>query len=212
MKKLFFAVSALAALSLLVPSAGFAQHEFSNQVGLYLTPDGFGETGTMTVGDEVFVFLVLTRPTDVLNGELPYEDILGFELRLYFSDPTVLFKSTTFFPTGAKVIGGDETWDDGYLEYYVVMADDFPVTEESVVLIKFGFVAFSANPVLVTLGPTITNPAVEGQMTFMAVSPDLRAMYPSSGSFDDPVFTFNVEGGAVPTENESFGSVKALFR
>ena len=46
MRKLLFAVSAIAALSLLlVAGAGIAEPTHPNEVGLYMTNDGLGATG-----------------------------------------------------------------------------------------------------------------------------------------------------------------------
>ena len=46
-KKLIYAMSAIAAFSLLAPSAGFAQQGVANEVGLYMNPDGTGGSGTL---------------------------------------------------------------------------------------------------------------------------------------------------------------------
>ena len=214
MKKLFFAVSALAALSLLAPSAGFAEHVYSNQVGLYLDAGGTG-TGTMAVGVPVSVFLVLTKPTDVENGEAPYTSVNAFELTMYFNPPpgASLFKLNEVLPATAVPVGDTAHLADGYLEYIMAMSEDHFGTAESIVLIEFLFMVNVATPFEVTLGPASTfTPSIPDEMVYMSVSPDLRVMNSSGGDHDSVVFTFNVDGGAVPTENESFGSVKALFR
>ena len=67
---------------------------------------------------------------------------------------------------------------------------------------------------------TLTDaPSLAGEMAYQDADggtlerPLLVAMDPSSGSVDSPVFGFNdVENMVIPTESESFGSVKALFR
>jgi len=213
MKKLFFVVSALAALSLLAPSTGFAQHEFSNQVGLYLSNDGTGPTGTMTVGAPVNVYLVLTKPTDVLNEEAPYTSVNFFDCMINFDPPGGIFKMADAMPPKSLNIGDSGHIDDGYLEYIVGIGEDHPLSgTESVWLIAFQFMTTVATPINVSLG-VCTAPSTAGEMTFMSVSPNLRVMYNAAGAIDATVFTFNVDPeGAVAVENESFGSVKALYR
>jgi hypothetical protein len=211
MKKLFFVVSALAALALLAPSTGFAQHEFSNQVGLYMSDDGTGATGTMTVGVPVNVYLVLTKPTDVENGEAPYFSVNFFDLMINFDPPGGLFKLADALPPKSINIGDTAHIDDGYLEYIVGIGEDHLLTgTESVWLIAFQFMAMVATPIDVSLG-VCTAPSIEGEMTFMSISPNLRIMYNAAGAIDATVFSFNRED-AVAVENASFGSVKALYR
>ena len=88
MKKLLFAVSAIAVLSLLlVAGSSIAEPTHPNEVGLYMEPfepDGTGVTGTYIVGDPVIVYLVLTRPTDTETG-IPYPTINAFECMLTFN-------------------------------------------------------------------------------------------------------------------------------
>ena len=68
----------------------------------------------------------------------------------------------------------------------------------------------------VSLGPLDDSQSIPGEMAFLgghqSSGPDyiLTIMYSMGGSHDAPVFVFN--GEAVAVENESFGSVKALFR
>ena len=83
MKKLLFAVIAF---SLLATGSSIAEPTHPNEVGLYTTPDGYGATGTSVIGSPVEVYLVLTRPTDVNNGDAPYPTVNAFECTLRF-DP-----------------------------------------------------------------------------------------------------------------------------
>ena len=212
MKKLFFAVSALAALALLAPSTGFAQHEYSNQVGLYLTNDGTGGTGTMTVSAPVDVFLVLTKPTDVENSEAPYTTVNFFDCMLTFEPAGGIFKLADALPPLSLNIGDANNIALGYLEYIVGIGADFPLTgTESVWLVQFQFMATVATPIHVSLGPA-TAASITGEMSYMSEVGELRVMYSSGGDHASPVFTFNVPEGIVAVENESFGSVKALYR
>jgi hypothetical protein len=214
MKKLFFAVSALAALSLLAPSTGFAQtHEYSNQVGLYMTPDGTGLTGNSDLNLPVLVYLVLTKPTDVANEEAAYTTIQAFECTLNFNPApnNDLFALNVGLPQNAINVGVGTNINDGFLDYIVGIDFNHPllVTEESTVLITFTFMNQSTGITEVTLSAT-SAASIDGQMAFESEEGQLRIMYSAGGSFDDPVFKFNA--AAVAVDNESFGSVKALFR
>ena len=216
MKKLLFAVSALAALSLLAPSSGFAQHVYFNQIGLYTTADALPDpldpdapiTGTSDVGLPTTVFLVLTRPAE---GETVYTGIRAFEVRINFNPTGGLFMLSGALAAPGLNIGDVDNIGSGYLEYIVGFGSAVPVApSESVVLVTFSFLNQNAVPVLVTLSPPVAG-SLPGQMVF---SPDpataLFEMFSSAGSVDDAAFTFN--GVAVATEDATFGSVKALYR
>lgn len=215
MKKLLFAVSALAALALLAPSTGFAQHVYYNQVGLYTTSDAMGTdiTGVADLGAPVNVYLVLTKPADVDNGMAPYTSINAFECTLAFSPApnNNLFMLLATLPPNSVDVGQRKTINDGFLDYIVGidLLSPVPVTDESVVLITFQFMNNSPAGFLVYLTPT-EKPALPGEMAYQGVQGELRVMNPSSGSHIAPVFQFG--NPVVAIENESFGSVKALFR
>jgi hypothetical protein len=213
MKKLLFTVTTLVALSLLAPSTGIAEPTHPNEVGLYLDPlgpDGTGETGTFVIGDPVTVYLVLTRPTDTETG-IPYPTINSFECRPTFSPIGNLFKLAHAYPTDAINVGDDNNLALGYLEYAVLFLNDVPVTDESVVLITIEFMHTAPGVIEVTLGPAnIINPGFPGQMVFHSVEGQLEVMYSMGGCPECPVFLF--DGFAIPVENETFGSVKALYR
>jgi hypothetical protein len=208
MKKLLFAVSALAALSLLAPSTGFAQHMYDNQIGLYTTPDGMGATGTDQVSTPVNLYLVLTRPAAV-DGT-PYAGITAFDCQLNFNPIGGIFVTNNALNGEGFNIGETGAIAEGYLEFIVGFAD--VVTAEpdgSLLLVTLQFINSNIDRVDVTLSPA-SIPSIPGTMGFLPVDPPLVEMFPSSGSYDDPIFSFNAE--ATPVEEESFGSVKALYR
>ncbi len=209
MKKLLFAVSALAALALLAPSTGFAQHELSsnNQVGLFLNADGTGASATIEIGVPVNVYLVLINPTDVEDAETPYPDINAFECMLHFTGP-IPFKLADTMPVGVNV-GDASNINQGFLEYIVGFGASELVVNGSVTMISFQFMTTS--PGLTEINLTQTRfPSIPNEMAFQSVSGELRVMHNASGTKDGVIFAFN--GGVVAVENESFGSVKALFR
>ena len=197
MKKLLFAVSALAALSLLAPSTGFAQHVYDNQLGLYLTDDGFGATGSDDIGAEIAVYLVLTRPAT--PSGVAWDGITAFECQLNFD------------PAGGIVKTSDAL--NGWLEYIVGFAAEVPKdVNDAVLLVSFRFIHLVPGVINVTLGPiTSAIPSLQDKMSYVTPNQTLDEMFPSSGAPDAPVFTFG-GGTVVPVEDASFGSVKALFR
>jgi len=65
MKKLLFAVSALAALSLLAPSTGFAQA--TNTLGIYLDEAGTLNSGPVTPFTATDIYLVLQKDPGTLK-------------------------------------------------------------------------------------------------------------------------------------------------
>lgn len=193
-----------------------AQELATNQIGLYLSPDGpdgSGTSGTSDIGVPVNVYLVMTRPVDVQNGNAPYNTINAFECQLNFNPAPsgTLFKLADTLPPSSINVGDNYDINQGYLEYIVGIDLNNPVVvvNDAAVLITFVFLYNSVGMTTVYLGPT-SLPSIAGEMAFQSVQGELRPMYPASGSVNSPVFLFN--GEAVAVENESFGSVKALFR
>jgi len=211
MKKSLFYLFAILVLSMLASSVVIAEPTHPNEIGLYLTYDGLGATGTFEFQVPVIVYLVLTRPTDTETGT-PYDTINAFECQLNFNPNPLgkLFKLADVFPGDNVNVGDNSDINQGFLEYIVGFAEDVPVVDESVVLITFHFFHYAPGVIEVTLGP-VSDPFIQGQMAFNSAHPfDMRVMYSMGGSHDAPVFLF--EGEAVAVENESFGSVKALYR
>jgi len=209
MKKLLFALTAVATLSMLVLSAGIADPYTYNQVGLYLTDDGLGPNVTYDVGFPVDVFLVLTNPTDGYNNNEPYLFIRGFDCQLNFNPIGNLDKLGETFPGNYLNIGDNSDITQGFLEYIVGFAEPIPVTDESVVLVMITFMHTAPGVIEVTLGPTSV-PAIPGRMAYVTPPLSLEIMYPISGSYDAPLFFF--DGDEVAVVNVSFGAVKALYR
>ena len=211
MKKMF--VSSLAAifLALLIPGLALALDPPSpNILGLYEFSDGTGATGSSEIGTPVTVYLVLNNPADEQNGDAPYPSINAFECMLSFNPPGNLFLLSAQLPPGAGDDFEPQDIGSGFLEYTVGLASNYAVTDASVVLITFSFMHTSPGNIQVGLGPT-TNSAIPGEMAFQSVVGDLRVMHPYDNPlFDGFQFLFGRIGLAV--ENESFGSVKALYR
>ena len=206
MKKLLFVVSALAALSLLAPSTGFAQHVYSNQLGIYEFSDGTGVSDTDVVGSPVTVFLVLTKPE---KDGVPIETINAFECTLNFNPAGNMFKLAEVFPGDNINVGDNSDIAQGFLEYIVGFATSHPVTDESITLITFTFMHTAPGLIEISLSPT-SKPSVPGEMAFQSIPGDLRVLYTAAGPEGGPVYAF--DGTVTAAENESFGSVKALYR
>jgi len=122
-----------------------------------------------------------------------------------------------------KFPGGPNTIDVGFLQiipntHFVIFGVPVPVIGNVVTLMTLRFysdmttqyefylnsVQFSVNGVSVDLFLMDSEDPGHGSSVVHA--------YPSSGSFDEPVFSINSPGAVVAAENESWGGVKALFR
>jgi len=218
MKKLIFPVFAIAVLFLLTPNPGIAEPTHPNEVGLYLNDDGTGATGTFVVGAPVDVYLVLTKPTDVENGNVPFNVVTGVEFQMHFNPvPSDLILLATVLPPGSIDIGRYKDISTGILEFIVGIPDNSAVSviDEAAMLIKFTFLKLSTETTEVTLRPIPDSPSIPGEMAFLGGDQpwppySLLAMYSMGGSHEAGVFEFN--GEAVDVESESFGTVKALYR
>ncbi len=199
------AASAIATLLLLTPCAGIAQiHVLPNQVGLYEFSDGTGATGSCDCCVPEVIYLVLTKPTDEQNEDTPYTTINAFECMLAFVPRGNLFLMDDTLPPGAVNSGDNTDISTGFLEYIVEIGNDYPVTEDSVQLIKFTLMKTAPGHLDIFLTST-SDPGIPGEMTFQSVSGEPRVMHPSQ----TPAFTW--EPG-LPVESAAFGSVKALYR
>jgi len=201
MKKLLFAVTALAALSLLAPSTGFADGSY-NQIGFY-TDEAM--TSVNAVADAPYatvpVYVVLTNPH---NGTDRLADIGGYEFG-YVAGADLTVLSMTFSSDGIDV-GAAGNHIVG-LGAPLVVGDDFSVLLGTMSVL-YGVTDGSAREFHLA----VTDPAsIPGTMAIIwGPSGTLQAVYPSSGSYDDPVFSIN--GDVVATENIHMDEIKAMYR
>jgi len=214
MKTLKFLTVLLSVFSLLSVNTAVAEPTHNNEVGLYTNDDGTGATGTYIMDAPVDVYLVLTRPTDVENGDAPYTFIRAYELTLAFdpvpNDDLILLDAV--LPPENVDIGLRKDINEGFLDFTVGLAGpaSLPVTNESAVLVTLTFMNTNPGMTAISLEPT-TSTSIPGQMDYIGeVVTDIRVMYSMGGSHEAPVFMFNDE--AVVVEDASFGSVKALYR
>ena len=143
MKNLITVVIVVCVFSLLVHNTGIADPTHPNEVGLYMTSDGTGATGTYVVGTPVNVYLVLTRPTNVDYGGGPFDVIIAMELGLHFNPvpSNDLFFMGALLPPGSIDIGVYKDINEGVLEFVVGIPPMgfIIVANEAATLIEFTF-------------------------------------------------------------------------
>lgn len=201
MKKLLFAVSALAALSLLVPSTGMAQ--YSNQLGLYTDQAG---TTTGTDGTAPFTnvtaYVVLFNPYNT-NLEQPITGVKGAEWALTPGAGVVVLSldfpvSTINVGTTTDVIAGFATPVD---------ASSGTVT---VGTYTFLYTSATSDPVEFHVAP-FSSASLPGHMAVLDFADEqVYPLHPSSGDYELPVFGINLSPVAV--EPTTMDAVKALYR
>jgi hypothetical protein len=199
MKKMLFAVSALAALSLLAPSTGLAQS--TNILGIYADEAGTANSiNPQAPFSPVDLYVVCHNPYNPVT-ELPITAINGIEFGLTLDN--ILSLGTTF-PVNATDIGGSPT------NIVAGFATPTTVIDGTVVLATINCLVQSAGPGYIGMTPATPSSAPGFMATLdAAVSGQIIPLLPPYESFDYHVFAFNEE---VATEPASLGSLKALYR
>lgn len=213
MKKLLFAVCALAAISLLAPDAGFAQWE--NRIGMYTTADAeAAELPSPALFTPVSIYFVVSNP-EFADGS-PVANIDAFEFKVVANPASGWFKLSETKPTGTIDVGVVDTVAGTY-EYIAGWPAPLPVVNGMVKVMDWSVMFQSANPVFFSLAPiTSTTPSVAGMLAVNYTESGgggatlIGCMPSSAGGFADPVFA--AFGTTTPVESETFGGVKALFR
>lgn len=210
MKKLLFAVCALAAISLLAPSAGFAQ-EFQNRIGVYTTADA-AACSTAAAANVPFNFYVVAVNPVGATGVWTSLDAFEFTMTITHGVGDMMFRLAETLAPGAINVG---TYTDQYnAEFACGFATPVPITNGFATLVTWNVMCLTTGPFLVYLGPA--DPAsVPGMMALnntVAGNADLVGCLPSSGAVDQPVFGINAPGQVIPVQESTFGDVKALFR
>lgn len=213
MKKLLFAVSALAALSLLAPSVGFAQTAH-NQLGMYIDQVGTPTAANIDVAINTpfNVFLVLTNPVNEtfnegVDTQVPITSVDGFEAAIVLPTAATFFVLAENYPAPEINVGSAP-------DYIVGFSNSVPVVDNAVVLVSWQFMTLDPAALDVFMDATATA-RFPGKMAVVDAGDNTttpgQPIYPSTGDFANKVFSIN---GTPPvaTENESWGGVKALFR
>jgi hypothetical protein len=199
MKKLLFAVSALAALSLLAPSSGLAQ-PYYNQIGLYTDVEAtMPGVETAGVGDMVTAYVIVTNPYNI-DTMTPLPALGGVEFNL--AAPAGVTVLSLTWPVDVINVGNNTDVIAGF-------GQPLSVDNGMAVLCTYTFFVMSTDPQEFFLGP-FSVPSIPDVMVLLDSTEDIHAAYPSSGAWDAPVFGINT----VPTATEptTLDNVKALYR
>jgi hypothetical protein len=203
MRKAFVAV---ALLSLLIPALGLAQapaRPGPNQLGLYTATDETARANVTIVLAQFDLYLVMTGCT------VP-EGVFGWEVQINFPATGLVLGAATLFGSAVNV---------GTLpDYAVGLATPLPFAP-AIVLAQWQPFVLSGDPMYAFFAP-ITNPSIPASMVFAGGNDpgNLLPMNPSSGDLSLAVFGFNTgplpheSGGTIPTEEGTWGGVKAIYR
>jgi len=211
MKKLLFAVCALAAISLLAPSAGFAQ-EWQNRIGIYTSDTATSANiATTPLFTPTNLYFVVSNPQFADgSGQLP--SVNAFEFKVTITPDTGFFVLNQTKPTNTIDVGGGAV-SAGTYDYSAGWPVGLPVVNGMVSVMTWSIMFNGAGPFHFFLNPANV-PSHAGVMAVNYTDPSETAFLvdcePSSGAYATEVFT--VGGTNTPSESASFGSVKALFR
>jgi len=211
MKKLTISVWALAALSLMMVSSGYAVNP--NQLGIYTDASGDPATANFTATPNVpfMAYLVLTNPVNHsydggADTNEPITMVNGFECRVTMPSTNTFFVLDTTYPVQSLDLGAGPS-------HVVGFNANVMVTGNSLVLCTWEIMVTNTDTFNIFMGPS-QFPSIAGKMAILdagdAQDP-LSAVYVSTGDTSIPVFSVNGTD-AVAVDNESWGGVKALFR
>lgn len=209
MKKLLFAVCALAAISLLAPDAGYAQWE--NRIGMYTTANADAAYIPSAAPFSTHtIYFVVSNP---VGASAPFPNIDAFEFKVVAQPASGWFKLSEVKPVGVIDVGVVDTVAGTY-EYIAGWPAGLPVVGGMVKVMEWSILLQNSDPLLFFLQPiSSTTPSVPGMLAVNYTSgegAELAGCMPSSEGFASAVFAIN--GTTVATESETFGGVKALFR
>jgi hypothetical protein len=204
MKKLLFAVTALAALSLLAPSTGFAQGAY-NQLGVYTDEHMADTTYPATPYENVSVYVVLSMPYDH-GHEADISAIGGVEFRFVVDGGNMDLATAWANPQVTDVGNSANGHAAGFGNPSVVVDGHVLICTKSVLVTN-------VTGTYLYLTPIADGASIEGAMAFLNsdfLADPLTAMYPSSGATEEPVFGFNT--GVTATDDASMDQIKAMYR
>ena len=199
MKKLLFAVSALAALSLLAPTTGFAE---VNYMGLYFDQAGTVNEGSMAASSPTDVYLVMHNPWS-LNFNAPVQNIGGVEFKLIPSAGILVLN--TSYPVDVVDIGDNGNHAAGFGSALPVDASG------ATVVATFNVMALNTDPQYFNLAPNDIA-SIAGKMTYLDwddTGDSIIGMIAPWDNFDYHVLAVN---GVVPNEETTLDGIKALYR
>ena len=201
MKKLLYAVSALAALSLLAPSTGLA--EATNILGLFADEGATTNTITgATPSSTHNIYVVVINPYNE-NQEESVAFISGVEFG---------FTATNGFALGMNFAVANTDVGGGIGNHIAGFGEPLAVTDGMAVVATMIFL-YSApdagTPAYLSLNPA-TPSTIADHMACVDFNVTERvALLPPFENFDYNVFSIN---GVVSTEDSSLDQVKAMYR
>jgi len=203
MKKVLFALTALAALALMAPNSVVAAN--NNHIGIYATetPDinDLEASATLELSEGQFtIYVLVTMPYNDNTG-MAMENLGGFEFRIewpadWFVTPTLHASATNFLSAPDFFCGANA-----------------PVVNNMVTVVSLACGTFDFSPTLFHITP-ISDPSQQTIPGSIAVTDaddnfSISEAFPASGDFANPVFGFNMT--VVSNEDKAWGGVKALF-
>lgn len=204
MKKLFFAMSALAALSLLAPSSGVAQEPY-NEIGIYTTttPTPANDEASYygALPGQFECYLVITNPFNTVTTMAPIVELGGFECHIALPLGFQIFSST--LPAGTINFTSPPTF---------FVSGSIPVTDNRSLLATLSIATFTGTDGLVYLEPVPSAPSIPGSIAITDAGDNFQLIeaFPSSDDLANPVFGINHD--VIPSQDESWGDLKAMFR
>ena len=201
MKKSIQLTTLLITLSLFTWTTALASMDH-NELGFYTDPE-MSETHIFTASSSVFdVHMIITNPFNEELGQ-PIESTNAVEFSYFFPSESA-FILTTFWYNGTSF----EFSNDGST-HIIGWAEPLLTIDDSIYLGYKTFLVITSEPFGIYLGPS-NIPSIPGHMAFLDPGYGLHPLYPTSGSYDDPVFGVNTQ--VVATERATFDQVKALYR
>jgi len=176
-------------------------------IGIYFDRDATSIRLFAPAGVPMDAYVVLTNPTQ--------SEIWGFEFSDSFTsccDPTDIFRLKNELPPQSIDLGNSNNIMDG--EYVVGMATPLPA-QLAVVLVTWRFLMTDHITMELHLGPP-SNPSLPENVPAYEAGGVIIPMYilDTGGGCDgngDGTVSINLDCG-LPTEGQSFGGIKALYR
>ncbi|MBM4131084.1 hypothetical protein FJ250_08650, partial [bacterium] len=192
MKKLLFAVCALAAISVLAPDAGYAQ-SWENRIGMYTSETAAAaHVPSAAAMSTHSIYFVVSNP-EFTDGS-PFPNIDAFEFMVVADPASGWFKLSETKPAGTIDVGVVNTAAGTY-EYIAGWPAPLPVVGGMVKVMDWSIMITNTNPLYFRLQPIAsTTPSVPGKLAVNHTAvggANLVGCMPSSPGFSDPVFAIN---------------------
>ena len=204
MRKMLFALAALAALALLTPDTGVAQGD-ANQIGIYTTqtPDfsNITDADTRVNGAGSHTAYVICSYPHNDNTDTDITSLGGFEFQLDWGS---LFVTPTLHPSATNFMSAPDFY----------CGANVPVANGMAVLVTLSIGSFTEDPVDFFIMP-VSDSAAQSIPGAIAITDfddnySISRAYPASGDFANPIFGFNTS--VVPNEDATWSDVKNLYR